>query len=482
MNKALSTLTCAALMIAALFTSCSEAAKAEQQTTAATAADTTEAIAEEKYPYELDDLEGTDITYLCCEDDLWGGTTQIIDYEQMTGDSVTDAIYTKNRKAETELNFKLITVKAGIFDLASMCNTAVLAADPVYDAAYAQLGAFGSFQTNAVNLLGVSTLHFDDEWWEQSFIKYMTMQKSVLKTVIDYTNMQTQLFCGSVFFNKDLAESNNLNGIYDSVFSGEWTYDKINEFMSVVVNLNGDSSFAASADGSCIYGISAFHNETPLILTQGSGQLLVTKDEDGSPAVISDYSKFVDVYDKLSSILSKDGYCLLLNTSELTGGNIFWAGRGLFLPDSLNGATSSVARTSEIEYGVLPMPKYNEEQETYLTPTSQYATSYLIPLSAADPEMSGMAADYLNYLGYNSVLPELMTTLTYKGLRDEDSIKTLEIILNNHITDIGHLCGWTSSLLDTLMTQMVSGKNTAVSNIEKSLSGIQKKIDAFNAQ
>ena len=440
------------------------------------AAETEEAKAE--YPYETETLGGRTFTYLCCIDDLWGTDYWKIEQTELTGEAVHDAKYERNVRAETLLDMKLAFVRQGIFDLSAELIRAAAAGDSAYDAAYVSLNHYMNCAGATVNLRDVDSLHLEERWWDRAFIDSMTIGDRYLKASIDYTCLQSQKSCGVTWFNLDMITDYGLPSLYDAVREGSWTYDAMDSILGTVVNLNGDDAFTPAARGKhAVYGVVGQHEETPLFLIQGSGEFLVNKNEEGIPALIGDRSRLYDGFDRLASVLSEDGCCLLLNTAELCGYDLFWEGRAMFNVDQLSGATDNIVRESEIGYGILPVPKYNEEQSAYKTPTSQYTVAWTIPKSASDPSVSGRVAEVMNYYGWRDIRPEMITVMTYKGLRDEDSVEMLEIILDSHVSDIGQLSGWTTNLLNDIIHGMLDGNANAASLIAKNEKMIVKTID-----
>ena len=64
-----------------------------------------------------------------------------------------------------------------------------------------------------------------------------------------------------------------------------------------------------------------------------------------------------------------------------------------------------------------------------------------------------------------------------KGLRNEDSIEMLDIALSTETVDLAFLFGWSSSLVDTIRTNLFKGQTDYASTIEKQKKSIDKKID-----
>lgn len=432
----------------------------------------TEETTAEVYAYDLKNYDGYVFTILNASCG-WGGTYHLACTDELNGEGLNDAIYNRNMLVEDTLGIKMTEVV--IDDLSQLykyVSNAVMADDDSYDIAYVPLNLLtGSGSTlltgeYTYNVFDISTINLGEEWWNQSFIESVATGDNCLYMMIDYVSLMSYTWVISMIFNVQMAKDYSLESPYDLVRSGGWTYDKMNEMMTSVISLNGDSSFSAGAKqgANATYGLVAAHSGQTRYLIFGSGEFFVTKDSDNYPMIADSYERLYSVYEKLQSILSGDGSCVYIN-STFHANNLFEEGRALFQVLELGSVTNH--RDSDTEYGLLPIPKYAPDQEKYYNTVSESAFSLAIPLSNKDPERTGAIVDYLNYESYHSVLPELQSALTYKELRDEDSLEMLDIILETRVADIGYMYGWTKSLMDTLAVNLNSSKSIIASTVAK---------------
>jgi hypothetical protein len=472
----------ALLLISLALASCAQTSdgniNADTSASIETAAEETTAA----YPYELKEFDGYTFTFLNQEDDFWTGSHHILDYESETGDAVNDAIYQRCRKTEDDLGIGIEVIKGALDNnaLRLSMEKAVMANEDVYDAVYLPLNYGGSTSLTGkyvLNLHDISTLNLENEWWNQTFIAAATIGDNRLYTTIDFVNMMGYAYCNALYFNKNMIVDYGLEEPYDLVRNGSWTYDKFFEYIAPVVNLNSDDSFKPAADGTCIYGISGQHSETTMTLLDGCGDFLITKNDQNLLELDSDIERIITAYDKLTDALSRDGWCVLHNTSELQGLDFFLRNRAMFYIGSLGGSNSSRFRVADVEYGILPLPKLDEKQEDYCTIVSQYTFALNIPMAASDPERTGAIIDYMAFLGWRDILPVLQTAFCYKGLRDEDSIEMMNILLDTRTVDLGVVYGWTADMLSTLCTKMLDGNHIFVSTYETSRNKIIASIE-----
>ena len=346
---------------------------------------------------------------------------------------------------------KITVVKEAVDKLHSTISTSVLANDDLYDAVNSCVNSFGT-ETDGqyvLNLYDIDAINFEDEWWNPSFAKSMTIDGDKLYVAVDHMNLNGYTWTDGMYFNKDLVVKLGLDMPYDLVREGKWTLDRMAEYMKPAINLNGDSDFEIDPRGNSIYGLCVQHTGSMMSIVQGAGAFLVKRDNSRIPALMSNTEHAVNVLEKFAGMLSEEGSCLMYNTVEFNSLIAFLNGRGMFYQGALGNSLGEKMRSSDVEYGVLPLPKYDENQPQYYSNVSQYTLALSIPKTVTDPEVVGACLDYLEYASYKEVIPVLQESLCYKGVRDDDSIDMYEIIKQTQYADIGSLFGWTSGFMAT---------------------------------
>jgi hypothetical protein len=95
------------------------------------------------------------------------------------------------------------------------------------------------------------------------------------------------------------------------------------------------------------------------------------------------------------------------------------------------------------DFGILPHPKYDENQTEYYNGTAHVVPIFAIPITNPDPERTGIFIDALTALSATTITPAYYTiSLEGKFTRDEDSIEMLDIIRSSRIYDLAVIYNW----------------------------------------
>jgi hypothetical protein len=160
--------------------------------------------------------------------------------------------------------------------------------------------------------------------------------------------------------------------------------------------------------------------------------------------------------------------------------HIWEEGRSLFWSELLNWATT--LRAMENDFGILPMPKYNEQQE-YHVATTGIPHVMCIPVTTDDLERTGIILEAVNAESRLTTLTVYYDTmLVNQVMRDEDSGEMLDIIFENKVYEIGRFF-WESHIAGPISEAMARGSRDIMSvierNQERALRAIENTIEAF---
>ena len=410
MKKTLS-LILAALLLASSFVSCSEKQNdgGEDTSPAADTADTS-ASADETAPEDVK----TDSNVRLWEGKTFDGyavnilgrqsTTYSIDFEaeEITGEIVNDAVYNRNLKVEDDLDITLEYIPHGgeYTQFLQDVNNSVVAADGAYDliSSYAYYGSSLAQDNVLYNLHNVPNMTLTNSWYNQSFVEEMTLFDQLYFVVGDLTLTATdRMFI--TFYNKELA-GNWFPGVdlYNLVYEGGWTIDYMNNLISGIYT---DENGNGKKDGFDTYGLAFNTGSVPTDGFISSLRVRVAmKNEEGIPEITVYNDHTNSAFEKMIALVyNNEGTGL-----NLGQGDMFKRGLAVFMMECANVAKYGL-RDFEPDYGILPLPKYDEAQDGYYT-TSQDAYNLVsIPKTCMNFEAVGAALDYLSCLSQEIVYP-----------------------------------------------------------------------------
>ncbi len=212
------------------------------------------------------------------------------------------------------------------------------------------------------------------------------------------------------FFNKDMLIDEHsdmtVNDIYNIVKEGKWTLDKLIELCDGVYR---DENANNTIDYEDKFGFETIdlHFDAFYI---GSDLKFLEKKDDGSLKLSDDVAstKTITLLEKVTDFLYDSGYAFGKGTTaQYSSAQAFGAGRVLFTIDRVYIASGTLKDVSDFKYGMLPIPKYDEEQDDYKTCMAFPFTLYSVSVTAKDPNASAATLECLASESYRRVTPAL---------------------------------------------------------------------------
>lgn len=416
---------------------------------------------------------GYEFTFL--SPDAQYGCNVRVDIEEQSGEALDDAIYKRNRLVEDKLGVRIKEYKSpnGSGDWGTgqtaLCNeivTMVMAGDSDYDAAYLPFRFQPAVITDGylLDMRSVKELRFGEEWWDNAINDELTMYGKLF-AASGPLQMMTLDLTWSLLFNQSMMDKRGIEAPYDLVREGKWTLDEFNKIISGAAELNGDESFTWSSDGAAVYGL-ANHTGSPFAFMFSAGNLLVSE-KNGDYVFTGDSERMYNTIDKLSAMMSGEGGVYTDNSNMSTKNGYIYAfanDRALFCTAELK--TTLELRAMNSTFGLVPMPKYDETQEGYISYVNPAACFLCVPKTVKDASRAGVVIDALTYESYRSTLPVYYDiTISQKGLRDDNSLEMLKIIRDGRSTQATNLFGVTYELSASLCNVVLNNSGNAASTM-----------------
>ena len=158
--------------------------------------------------------------------------------------------------------------------------------------------------------------------------------------------------------------------------------------------------------------------------------------------------------------------------------NMFLNNQALFANQQLVISTMDEYRESDLDFCILPLPLYDEKQESYQTTVARSEMMF-IP-SNADAEKSGIVTEYLMYSTYKNVLPQYWEiTLKMRNSDNEDELRMLEIQHAGVRFDFVNIYSYTLGGLDSLAYELALKRKNELSSQWGNKKGIYEEALEF---
>lgn len=399
-------------------------------------------------------------------------TTNEVYYEEVSAEVMENAIYDRNLKTEELLNITITPIwRTNTNDVATTVSSEVLSGTDSFDAVLNRMDSLGSSMQSGylLNIKNIASIDTSNPWWDKNIVDAFTLFNSKLYFISGDINIFDDYAVEALYFNKNLCDDNSLEYPYKSAAAGTWTID---EFYGMVKAVEFDVNGNGKVDiGTDIIG----HIEVNDHITHwlyAMGERIVDISSDGALDLMILTERHINVIDKLFSLMV-DGEMTYTGTpTNFKNGNILFMGEML-------GSISSF-RDMEDEFGILPMPKYDENQKNYGAYVSHgWTTAYAIPMTNKDPERTGIILEALCGYSTDTVRSALYEVLLgAKLVRDEESVQMLDLLLGSKAYEWGAGdFAWGKGFLSIYNTLYSSKSNTYVSSAEKQLKSMTKTLE-----
>lgn len=354
--------------------------------------------------------------------------------EEDSSEPVDSAVYKRNKLLEERFGIEIYGMELGYTDNhADAFSSYALAEDDVIDVlgiGFYQSAASMITSGYAVPWNNVKYINLDKQWWNKSVSETLAILGNYyyLSGDINWNAMGTT---SVFFFNKKVAGDNSelVGDIYETVRKGEWTQDLLMKYVKAYSRDNGDGIW----DSHDYYGLVQNGHTFPSYGCNAGIKTVLFKDNGVDIDIMND--KLVSIVEYAHSLVCDPTLTFWrYTTDELSP--IFFADRALFMNSVLGDCQWWREYTSD--FGIIPLPKYNEEQEDYISYSDQWGLVLALPCTASDTDRTGAVLEAMAALSRKYVVPAYYDiTLNGRWRRDDESEEMLDIIFANIFYDPG---------------------------------------------
>ncbi len=406
--------------------------------------------------------------------------TRYIVAEAESGEVLGDAITKRNSALEQKYNIVIKQMK--VDNLIERVRSSVMSGTIEFDAIFANSNSLATMAIEGLlyDLNTVERFDFTKSYWDSNACEQLSMGGKLY-----FTNNATNIHAlgWAMFFNKYLIEEYQLTSPYEMIANNTWTIDNWAQMVkSVNKDLDGDGQMTV-ADR---YGLMTGHSMGRMFAF-ASGIRSTTNDETGKPVVtlLDDKSKLEGIYTKLGAVLSDAEYvcCSECDHKEAHGFAHKWAyARNLFTQDYYLFTANDAEDVQEYaqmehEFGIVPFPKYDENQELYKTQYPANNNLFALPALIVDEERTFNIIEDMNYFSSFIVYPVWFDViLTRRYARDDESESTLRTLNENRVYDIGQAFDF-GGIRTAIMDMDIAKNANIIRNYERYKKTVQNAID-----
>ena len=299
-----------------------------------------------------------------------------------------------------------------------------------------------------------------EEWWPTDLNTASTVMGRQFVAVSDFAITAVEM-AYAVIFNKDLAKSENVantfdpatytvkSTLYDLVRNNDWTLENMKTIVKGFYRDNPTSGKPKERDAEDRYGLIATGGTDADAWCYALGFCTMVNDGVSAPSLWEWNGRQYDAILSLRELYNANG-----TWSEIKGGisddyndrSRFFAQKDhvLFELNILESLKYDVIHQMEQDYGVLPFPKYDENQAKFLSGSIGHYTALAVPytivwdMSGERLRMTGALLEALSAENCNSVKkPYYDDIVTHHNVTDGDSVEMINLIMDGRVYDLG---------------------------------------------
>lgn len=365
---------------------------------------------------------------------------------EQSDNAVDNAIYKRNKTVERRLGVKLDfeAIPGNYGNQKNFIATAQTRISAGGDAAPHILAAYSLTSAGLVangltyKLNELENLDFTKPWWPDRLLTESMINGNYYLCSGDIsTNMLHKMH--AVFFNKDMCTDRGYltDDLYDRALAGNWTLD---DLFNMTAEVYEDRNTSGKKDYGDLFGLYICDNYFD-VFYYASDLIIVDRDADGKPKISDDFTseKAVNLADKVGNFFAnRNGASFITNFSE---SSYMADGNAMMIISRCDVALKKLRFADDLDYGVLPVPKYNNDQEEYVSCLAFPCTLYVASKSIGDDSaMVGAVLEAMGSEGYRQITPVLFEATMKTRYASDGKIASVYDIIRSSVTfDLGRI-------------------------------------------
>ena len=396
------------------------------------------------------------------------------------GDVMSEALYKANLAVEERLGITREFIPLLDEVLTSKIVESILSDEPYYD--YVSIDQF--FGTSYcseglyMDLSSLPYIDYSEPWYYSAYMETLSIGKGTRFFIAGDVYPIISSWTQATFWNKTVygdSVSTDMTSLYKLVEDGGWTFDEMQKMCTMVYSdLDADHVVSAGDRiGACnsVYG--ADH------LAFSMGMQLTSRNEDGYYDLVADTERNNDIVTKINDFFTKNtGYFMWTFDLDPNFTAIkFAADELLFYQSAFLNILGKEIRDMKSEFGVIPYPKYDENQKEYRHRAGYTgSTAITVLTSVRDRERAGVVLEAFCAGAKNYVSPAFYDTLlTNRYAQAEESKRMISLVIDTEIFDLDQIFKW-GTILERLQLSLSSGAGSVATLYARYAAAAEAKL------
>lgn len=287
-----------------------------------------------------------------------------------------------------------------------------------------------------INTIGESYLDFEKDWWPSTVIDTCSIGQSLYFISGDIST-NTLHFMYGIYYNKELIANYNLEEPAELVQSDKWTISKL---IDMTKDKYQDLNSNDTADKEDFYGFCTVNFHCDAFYT-GSDLMLVEPDETKTLIISPDFSgeKAINLVAQLGTWLPTNDCIVNSSTYQIpfVSGQALFCQNRVYMADAINKCGLNAVTW---KYGIVPTPKYNEDQDNYITVMGNPFTLYGIGNGSDKQTIATAVLECWASEAYRRTTPAIFeVNMKLRYAKDNVDSQMFDILRNTVRYDLGRI-------------------------------------------
>lgn len=340
---------------------------------------------------------------------------------------------------ELGLNFKTVEQAGSYYQMSDFVSRLYnMSGDDGIDLVcqYSLAAAVGTHQGVYANLMDLDYVKWNAEYWSQELRAANTVNGKMFWCTGDMTASTIKnMFL--ITFNFDMAANYQMGDLYQTVRDKEWTIEKLK---TLTTNIYTDDNKSGVADVGDTFGFVAGNYVSYDAFQYGCNLTCLVKNSLDELEVNSDLygERGINITNKIKDLLHNSEGTYNHDKTKTAWETAIEEEKAVFSLNTASQVMNSLVK-SEVNYGILPLPMYDSDQDGYHTALAMTYSMFTIPVIAKNPDMSAAVLESMAHCGYVKLAPAVFEALQYRYSKRADDTEMLTILRDGIIYDPGRI-------------------------------------------